>query len=170
LFTKAASDEFCVKVARRDGPDMEPLSDHELSRLINDWHHRLDMHAPVETLLVLLADDDLKICLPEQTIRSEHDFRRWYDDATRRFFDESREVKQLSITPAGERAVIKMVVNWQARIWNPPEARSKWIDFEIYQTWVVQRSPRSAQLVISTYIIEAVKPMLGSDIPEGMQL
>ncbi len=50
------------------------------------------------------------------------------------------------------------MMNWQARIWDPPEARSTWLDFDAYQTWVVQRSRTLGQLVIAAYIVDAIKP------------
>jgi hypothetical protein len=71
-------------------------------------------------------------------------------------------MKELSITPRGDRADVKLVVNWQAKIWDPPEARSKWLGFDAYQTWVVTRSPRTGKPVVSTYIVDKLDPMPGS--------
>ena len=32
---------------------------------------------------------------------------------------------------------MKLVVNWQAKVWNPPDAKSKWLGMDARQTWVV---------------------------------
>ena len=37
---------------------------------------------------------------------------------------------------------MKLVVNWQAKVWNPPDAKSKWLGMDARQTWVVTRSGR----------------------------
>ena len=42
-------------------------------------------------------------------------------------------------------ADVKLVVNWQAKVWNPPDAKSKWLGMDARQTWVVARSERRAR-------------------------
>ncbi len=137
---------------------MKPLSQREVNRLLNDWHRRLDLHAPVEALLELLADEDLEMRTPLGTLTTAAEFERWYDEMTRRFFDETRAITRLSITRADDTAEVKMVVNWQARTWDPPAARSKWLDFDAYETLIVCRSQSREQPVICTYIVEALQP------------
>lgn len=143
---------------------MEPFTKEEVRRLANDWYRNLDVHAPVEAVLALLAEDGFQIRIPEGTFRGRDRFKRVYEEGwIRRFFDEVHELKQLNLTPAGDRAEVKVVVNWQARTWAPPEPKSKWLDMDAYQTWVVQRSPDSGQPVILTYTVDSIKLMPGSD-------
>lgn len=144
---------------------MQPFTEEEIRHLANDWYRKLDVHAPLDDVLALLADDGFEIRIPEGTFRGHDGFKHVYEELwIRRFFDEVHELKQLSITPAGEdKAEAKVVVNWQARAWAPPEPKSKWIHMDAYQTWTVQRSPNSGQAVILTYTYDTSKLMPGSD-------
>ncbi|MGH3921456.1 MAG: hypothetical protein ACRDTT_01030 [Pseudonocardiaceae bacterium] len=130
---------------------------------MNDWYQKLDAHAPVEQLLAMLAEDGLEMCLPEGTVRTEDEFRHWYQNKMiYRYFDEVHEVKELTIIPMGDTANVKLVLNWHRRTWDPPKAKSTWLAFDAYQTWVVQRSPTSGQPVILTCTIDALNPRDGA--------
>ncbi len=141
---------------------MEPLTEVEIRRLADDWYRNLDVHAPVEVVLALVAEDGFEIRIPEGTFRGHDGFTEVYESWIRRFFDETHKVNQLNVTPTGDMADVTVVVNWQARAWDPPEPKSKWLDIDAYQTWVVQRSPASGLPVILTYTVDAMKPMPGS--------
>lgn len=143
---------------------MQQFTEAEIRRLANDWYHKLDQHAPVEDVLPLIAADGFEIRVPEGTFRGSDEFKRLYEDGwLRNYFDEVHELEQLSITPAEDKAEVKVVVRWQARAWEPPAPRSRRIDMDFYQTWVVQRSPGSGPPVILTYIVNDGKPRPGSD-------
>lgn len=143
---------------------MEPFTKEELTRLASEWYHKLDEHVPVEAILPLLAEEGFEIHVPEGIFRGHDGFKCLYEEGwTRRYFDEVHELKELSFTLAGGKAEVKVVVNWQARTWDPPAPKSKRVDVGAYQTWVVDRSPRSCTPVILTYILDATKPMSGSD-------
>ncbi|MGH8902323.1 MAG: nuclear transport factor 2 family protein [Egibacteraceae bacterium] len=141
---------------------MEPLAREEVNRFVDDWYRNLDVHAPAKNMLALLAEDGLEIHFPEGTFRGRDEFRRLYDGWVRFYFDEVHELKEFSTTPAGETSEVKLVVNWKFRIWNPPAAKSRLLEYDAYQTWVVQRSPASGQPVMVTYIVEALQPHNGS--------
>jgi len=56
---------------------------------------------------------------------------------------------------------VKVVVNWQAKIWNAPAPKSEWLGFDAFQTWeLVAGGDGSPQ--IRTYIVDALEPMPGS--------
>lgn len=143
---------------------MKPFTEEEIKGLANDWYRKLDVHAPVEDVLRLLAEDGFEIRVPEGTFKGGEGFAHLYEEGwIRHYFDEVHELKKLSFTPAGAQAEVKVVVNWQARSWDPPAAQSKRINMDAYQTWVVQRTPDSAQPVILTYILDASEPLTGSN-------
>lgn len=143
---------------------MEPFTEEEVRRLANDWYRNLDVHAPIDAVLTLLAEDGFEIRIPEGTFRGRGGFKRVYEDGwIRHFFDETHELKQLSVTTREDQAEAKVVVNWQARTWDPPEPKSRWLDMDAYQTWVVQRSPASGRPVILSYTVDAMEPVPGPD-------
>lgn len=137
---------------------MQLLTEAEIGSLANDWYQKLDMHAAVEDILPLLAEDGFEAQVPEGTFRGHDGFKRLYEEQwIQHYFDEVHELKQLSCNLSGDRAEVKVVVNWQARRWEPPAAKSKRVTMDAYQTWIVQRSPRSNQPVILTYVVDAMK-------------
>ena len=139
------------------------LIEQEVKQLVIDWYKLLDVHAPLEEVLPLLAEEHLEMRFPEATLKGKDQFKSWYETVTHKFFDEIHELKEVHVTLNGNRADVKLVVNWQAHIWNPPEAKSKWLGFNAQQTWGVTLS-LNGKPVIETYIVNALIPMKGSAV------
>ena len=91
---------------------------------------------------------------PEATLRNYSEFEGWYNRVTRLFFDEVHQVKEVTSTIKGEGADVKVVVHWEASVWNPPAAKSERIKLDAYQTWYVARSPETDQPVIVEYGVD----------------
>jgi hypothetical protein len=138
------------------------LVNSEVEEFVIDWYKKLDVHAPSEELLPLLADENLEMRFPEVTVRDKAGFLAWYERVTHIFFDEVHTMNELSVMSADEQANVTLVVNWQARIWNAPAPKSQWLGFDAAQRWVVKRSPRTGELEVVTYIVDALTPMPGS--------
>ena len=58
-------------------------------------------------------------------------------------------------------AEVKLVVNWQARIWEPPDAYSKWEGVYAHQNWVIERNPITGKPGISRYAVNKFESMAG---------
>jgi hypothetical protein len=142
----------------------EPLTETEVTDFVNDWYRKLDVHAPPDEVLSLVAQEDegLDMEFPEGTVRQPDGFRSVLDTWYHRFFDEVHTLKELDITTDGDRANVKLMVNWQCKIWDPPAPKSQWLGFDAYQTWVVGRSKTSGQPVIVQYVVDKLDPMPGS--------
>ncbi|HLZ57027.1 MAG TPA: hypothetical protein VKR06_08780 [Ktedonosporobacter sp.] len=138
------------------------LKQADVKQLVDDWYAKLDVHAPVEDLLPMLADQGLEMQFPEGIWHDKTAFSNWYTSVTNRFFDEIHTMKELSIAISGATATVQLVVNWQAHIWNPPAAKSEWLGFDAAQRWIVQASSQIQKPVIVTYIVQALTPMPGS--------
>lgn len=138
------------------------LSESEIQQLAADWYHLLDIHAPLEDLIPLLADEDLFFKFPEGPASTRAGFAEWYDRVTNLFFNETHTLTDVRVSPAGDHADVTVVVNWQAYTWTPPDAKSKWLGFDATQTWVVRRSPETQKPIIVKYIVEELTPMNGS--------
>jgi hypothetical protein len=143
---------------------LAPLTEDEVKSLVNCWYFLLDVHAPVEQVLPLLADEGLEMRFPEATLRGHQEFIPWYEGVIRMFFDEVHVMQELQITPSadGARADVELVVKWLAKRWRPPAPTSEWLGFDATQRWVVVRSPQTQNPVVLTYIVEALAPMKGS--------
>ena len=112
----------------------KPLSREEIEAFVADWYHKLDIHAPSEELMPMVAEQCLIIqvkeeCLemqfPEGRINGAEAFRRWYEGVIRIFFDELHTVTRVNISWQADRALVDVVVNWQARRWQPAGAAQR---------------------------------------------
>lgn len=129
------------------------LSTADVQQLAADWYRKLDVHAPLVELLPLV-DEEAQFQFPEATLQGKAGFEGWYEGVIRIFFDETHTLKQVDVTPTEEGADVKVVVHWEASVWNPPAANSQRIKLDAYQTWKVRLSPLSKTPVISNYIVD----------------
>jgi hypothetical protein len=138
------------------------FTEDAIRAMVADWYVALDRHVELSEALKYLLDDGLEMRFPEATARGHSGFTDWYKAVTNRFFDEVHTVTSVDIgNLTADRADVKVVVNWQARIWNPPAPKSEWLGFDAYQTWEVVASPGGTPQV-KTYIVDALEPMPGS--------
>lgn len=140
----------------------EALTKEEIDDLADRWYKALDVHAPVEELWAMLLDEGNEMDWPEGPTYGHQEFKGWYDRVTRIFFDEVHTLSKVEPAIDGERADVEVVVNWQAKVWNPPEPNSKFLGFDAYQTWEVVRSPETGKAVIKRYVVDKLEPMPGS--------
>jgi hypothetical protein len=61
----------------------------------------------------------------------------------------------------GDTAVVKLIVYWEASVWNSPEAYSKRIMLDAYQTWEVKLK-ENQEIVITKYMVNELKYKEGS--------
>lgn len=129
-----------------------PLTEDEIKRFVAAWYLALDVHAPIEQMYAMLADQDLNVQFPDGDIRDFDGFKRWYDRVTNLFFDENHYVQTVDAKIDGEQAVLDIVVGWQASWWEPPAAKSKRTSMDATQRWTVRRSDKNPYgMVIVNY-------------------
>jgi hypothetical protein len=143
-------------------PAVAPLSEQEIKQFAMDWYRKLDVHAPMVQLLPMLAGEELEMRFPDASVRGHAGFEEWYQRVIRVFFDEVHTVKEVTVTSLGDRADVKVVVNWEGSVWRPPAAKSERIVLDAFQTWVVARSPQTGKLIIVTYIVDSMDYHEGS--------
>ena len=143
----------------RSANTLEPLTKAEVKQLVEIWYTMLDIHPPVAEMLPMLTDENLMMQLPEITLHSQVDFLQWYAGVIHKFFNEVHTLKEVSIHIAEKQAEVHLIVNWQANTWLPPAAKSQWIGFDATQRWLVERSEKTQQPIIVTYIVEKLIPM-----------
>ncbi|MCX3060161.1 nuclear transport factor 2 family protein [Streptomyces beihaiensis] len=125
------------------------------------WFDALDRHAPVDEVLPYLAKEGLVMKFPEGTFNGLVGFRDWYDAVCAKFFDETHTVTTAEVLRGDEqRADVRIVVNWQAKVWTPPAARSEWLGFDATQTWTLAVQDGAVRIV--EYVVDDIVPMPGS--------
>ncbi|MGH4033399.1 nuclear transport factor 2 family protein [Actinomycetota bacterium Odt1-20B] len=139
----------------------QEITAESVRRFVTDWYEALDRHDPLADVEPFLVSEGLVMHFPEGTSEGLDGFRSWYDTVTHKFFDEVHEVTSVETELAGpDRAEVKVVVNWQTSVWNPPAARSQWLGFDAYQTWTVVLE--DGALRIRTYTVDGLDAMPGS--------
>ncbi|MBP5977057.1 MAG: hypothetical protein KME46_22855 [Brasilonema angustatum HA4187-MV1] len=142
--------------------NLKSLTESEVQQLAKDWYLKLDVHAPLEDYVPFLAEEGLEMRFPEVTVRGFDGFKGWYERVIGIFFDEVHTLKQVKVTPSGDKVDVKVVVKWEASVWKAPAAKSERIISDAYQTWIVKRSPNTGKPVIETYIVDSLDYYEGS--------
>ena len=143
---------------------MGTITDQQIQNFVTAWYLALDQHAPIEQCATLVADD-VKMIFPEKTLHGKQDFLAWciggtYADGETApgvfniFFDENHNV--VSVTPTsgltGAKITLRVVVAWQASLFNPPAAKSKRVSLDAIQDWTVRASNKNAYgLEVTSY-------------------
>lgn len=141
---------------------LAPITEAEVKEFAKDWYHKLDIHAPLEEFVPMLAVEELEMVFPEATVHGFEGFKGWYERVIGIFFDEVHTLKEVNVTLKGDSADAKVVVKWEASVWKPPAPNSERIILDAYQTWVVMRSPTSHKPVVSRYVVDALEYAEGS--------
>ena len=139
-----------------------PLTESEVRQFVAQWFHLLDIHAPLEEFLAMVADEGIEFRFPEVTVTDRDGLTQWYKRVTNTFFDEIHETKELAITTQGDQATVKITTQWQESSWNPPAPKSERLTFLARQTWGVKRSDKTGQPVVVTYFVDSFDPVGGS--------
>lgn len=137
------------------------LTQQSIQTLAEVWYKKLDVHAPMVELLPLLAEEELEMVFPEATVYGHAGFEGWFQRVIRIFFDEVHTVKEVSSEISGDTASVKVVVQWEASVWNAPEANSKRIMLDAYQTWEVKQLT-DERIVITKYTVDKLQYAEGS--------
>lgn len=140
---------------------MAEFTEVAVRNAVTRWYRALDRHDDLADLLPALVDDGLEMRFPETTARGHAGFKEWYERVIALFFDEEHTVRDVDVTfTSPTEATVAVLVNWQARIWNPPAPRSEWLGFDAYQTWTVVWEDGTVR--VRTYTVDSLDPMPGS--------
>lgn len=99
-------------------PAERQLTEDAIRSFAENWYVALDQHVGLDDVLALITED-LEFKVPEDTFLGHEGFGRWYAAVTHRFFDEVHTVTKVEPVIEGDRAVVRVLVNWQAKIWDP---------------------------------------------------
>lgn len=149
-------------------PTQHALTREEIESFAREWYRKLDEHGPATEIVSMISNQDLAFHLPEGVLTTREAVREWYEGGPSMrgviniFFDEVHTLRRVAVSWSGEGALVDVVVNWQARLWQPPSPRSRWIGFDAYQRWEMTRSPETGAPVINRYVVNELRPMPGS--------
>ena len=137
-----------------------PISPQQIQQFASAWYRALDVHAPLDECLSMLAENDMSMRFPDGDINDTLSFQKWYERVTNLFLDEKHTVLNIeTLSSSDEQAELAVIVRWQASWWEPPAAESKRIDLESAQKWTVRRCPTTR----NAFGLEIVSYMLAGE-------
>jgi hypothetical protein len=127
----------------------------KIKKFVAAWYKALDQHVAPEECAKFVADENLEMIFPEKTLHGMGDFLAWYaggtySDGTKApgvinlFFDENHNVASVDGQIDGDKAVLDVVVAWQASWFEPPSAKSKRTSLDATQHWIVRPSNKNS--------------------------
>jgi hypothetical protein len=142
-----------------------PLSHDAIYDMAVIWYGGLDNHVPEPQLVALLEPNGLEMQWPDYHVQNIDDFDGWYQRALGIFFDEHHTIYDIAVTPSadGTYADVKVSLNWKARVWTFREAKSKFLNLDIHQTWVVVPSADGTKPLIKFIRFDDGTPLEGSE-------
>lgn len=132
-----------------------------------EWYQKLDNHAPMVEILPMLANKELEMQFPEGLSYGYQGFETWYQRVIRIFFDEVHTLKEVDLMPnfsMDDAINVSVVVQWEASIWNPPNAKTERIKCDAYQRWRIKHLSPIGKIIITKYIVDDLKFHEGSAI------
>ena len=123
----------------------------EIWEFATKWYQFLDVHVPVESFRDLITED-AEFVFPEATVNGFDGYAQWYNKVIGIFFDEQHTLKKADIkSQNGNKATLDVLVNWQASVWNPPNASSNRLAMDAVQTWDVVK--KDSQILVAKYVV-----------------
>ena len=151
--------------------DEQLFSQENLEAFAKAWYLALDIHAPLDACVQLLAPEGLQMIFPEKTLHGIGDFAAWYAGGSygdgssapgviNLFFDENHTVLTVESTRIEGGAEVDVMVGWQASWFVAPEAKARRTSMNATQRWTIRRAPegRNPYGVVIVAYNATVKP------------
>jgi hypothetical protein len=107
--------------------------ENEIKSFVYQIFSLFDRHVEVNNLLLLFADEDLFMRLPEGRIESHRDFEKWYAGIGAKYQSNTHTLERIDVQiPAKGDYRVDLVVLWQAQ-----DIEGKFISFRAHQQWKI---------------------------------
>ncbi len=125
----------------------EPLTEEEVKQLILTFWKLDEEKAHLVDLMEVTAPY-LEISMGEFAWHGYRGLEDHQMGSKGQYFDEHFEPRSISVEVSGTEATVKSEVQWSARQWALPAARSEEIRAIYCHTWKVRRSPETGRPVV----------------------
>jgi hypothetical protein len=89
--------------------------ENEIKSFVYQVFSLFDRHAEISQLLLLFADEDLIMQLPEGTINSHNDFEKWYAGIGAKYQSNTHKLERVDVQiPSKGDYRVDLTVHWQA--------------------------------------------------------
>jgi hypothetical protein len=146
----------------------EPLTEEEVKQLILTFWKMQEEKAHLVDLMEITTPD-IEISMGEFAWRGYRQLEDHQTGSKAQFFDQHFEPKSISVELSGNEATVKSEVQWNARRWTLPAAKSEEIRAIYSHTWKVRRSPESGRAVVALNHVDHMRYVEGFEPPESKE-
>jgi hypothetical protein len=146
----------------------KPLTEEEVKQLILTFWKLDEEKAHLVDLMEVTAPD-LEISMGEFAWHGYRGLEDHQMGSKAQYFDEKFEPKSISVEVSGQEATVKSEVQWNARHWTFPAAKSHEIKAIYSHTWKVRRSPETGKPVVVLNHVDHMRYVEGYAPPESKQ-
>ncbi len=145
-----------------------PLTEQEVKQLILTFWKMQEEKAHLVDLMEITAPD-LEISMGDFAWHGYKELEDHQMGSKAQFFDQHFEPISISVELSGDEATVKSEVQWNARRWTFPAARSEEIKAIYSHTWRVRRSPETGKAVVVLNHVDHMRYVEGFEPPESKQ-
>ncbi len=125
--------------------------ENELKSFVYQIFSLFDRHAEISQLLLLFADEDLYMSVPEGKVDSHREFEKWYAGVGAKYQSNTHTVERIDVQiPKKGDYRVDLIVNWQAL-----DREGKFTSTRMRQKWQIVDGGGYWPRIVS-YIVEPV--------------
>jgi hypothetical protein len=143
----------------------EPLTEEEVKQLILTFWKMQEEKAHLVDLMEVTAPD-LEISMGEFAWRGYRGLEDHQMGSKDQFFDQHFEPKSISVELSGDEATVKSEVEWNARHWTFPAAKSQEVKAIYSHTWKIRRAPDTGKAVVVLNHVDHMRYVEGHEPPK----
>jgi hypothetical protein len=144
----------------------EPLTEEEVKQLILTFWKMQEEKAHLVDLMKVTAPD-LEISMGEFAWHGYRGLEDHQMGSKAQFFDQHFEPRRISVELSRGKATVKSEVQWNARHWTFPAAKSQEIRAIYSHTWKVRRSSDTGKPVVVLNHVDHMRYVEGYEAPEA---
>jgi hypothetical protein len=144
----------------------EPLTEEEVKQLVLTFWKMQEEKAHLVDLMEVTAPD-LEISMGEFAWHGYRGLEDHQMGSKDQFFDQHFEPIGISVELSGGEATVSSEVQWNARHWTFPAAKSQEIKAIYTHTWKVRRSPDTGKPVVVLNHVDHMSYVEGFEPPEA---
>jgi len=127
-------------------------NENDVKSFVYRWFSWLGHQVDDFLFLYHLSKDDLVMKLPEQTIKNQNDFKKWYQGVRENIKSNTYDVGDIKVKMLPKnRYKVDLSVYWKAK-----DKLGKTLEMKQKQSWVLSLSA-AGRLTINRYIVKKVK-------------
>ena len=126
--------------------------ENEIKSFVYQIFSLFDRHAEISQLLLLFADEELDMRLPEGQVASHRDFEKWYAGIGSKYQSNTHMLEQINVQiPAKGDYRVDLIVRWQAL-----DREGKFTSLRMRQQWKIVDGGGYWPRIVS-YVVEPAR-------------